>query len=122
MNSASRSWCDYPVLGTEATVDADTLFEPVYYPVPSASVDSESKLGQTLPLVNPLEEVDPFEFPLDPALALGDGELNYMERPEMDLEVPTGEEAFHVEDWSRYMWSAETGFEHLDTVLLSLGR
>lgn len=118
----STSWCDYPAAGTEATVNQDSLFEPAYSLVPSASVGSESQIGQTLPLVSPLEEVNPFEFPLDPVLALGERELNYMEEPEMDLQLPIGEEAFHVEDWSRYMWSAETGFEHLDTVLLSLGR
>jgi hypothetical protein len=61
-----------------------------------------------------MEDVNPFEFPLDPALALGDGGLGYLDDLDMDLEMPTVEGGFHVEDWSRYMWSAETGFEHLD--------
>jgi hypothetical protein len=92
---------------------AAALFDPGYSLLSSTTV-SDSQLP-TLPMVSPFEEVNPFEFPLDPALALGDGGLGYLDEIDMDLELPAVEGVFHVEDWSRYMWSAETGFEHLDT-------
>ncbi|CAG7962722.1 unnamed protein product [Penicillium salamii] len=113
--SAPGSLCDYPIFtGAEATNAANVLFDSAYTLLPSTSAVS-SEQTQTLPMVSPLENVNPFEFPLDPTLALGFGELGELEDMNMDLGMPIVEGAFHVEDWSRYMWSAETGFEHLDT-------
>ena len=110
-HSAPSSLCEYPIVSGAEAAAAAALFDPAYSVLPSTSAASDSQLSQTL--VSPFEGVNPFEFPLDPALALGDGGLGYLD--DMDLELPAVEEAFHVEDWSRYMWSAETGFEHLDT-------
>lgn len=106
-NSAPSSLADYPAV-------SEALFDPAYSLYSSAVSDAE--IAQALPLVSPLEGVNPFEFPLDPALALGDIGLGSLEDVDMsmDLELPPVEEGFHVEDWSRYMWSPETGFEHLD--------
>lgn len=109
-NSAPGSLCDYPIF-TGAETAANGLFDSAYSLLPSSAV-LESQSAQTIPMISPLEEVNPFEFPLDPALALEYSELEDMN---MDLGLPTVEGAFHVEDWSRYMWSAESGFEHLDT-------
>jgi hypothetical protein len=92
---------------------AAALFDPGYSLLTSTTAVSDSQLP-TLPMVSPFEGVNPFEFPLDPALALGDRGL-YLDEIDMDLDLPAVEGVFHVEDWSRYMWSAETGFEHLDT-------
>ncbi|KAJ5761136.1 hypothetical protein N7520_008292 [Penicillium odoratum] len=84
-----------PVMG-------NAIFDPTYSLLPPAT------LAQTDPL-GPLDSVNPFDFPLDPALADG------MCLGEMDLDITEGlEEVFQVEDWSRYMWSPENGFEHLD--------
>lgn len=67
-----------------------------------------------MPLSSPVGGGNPFDFRLEPELTLDDGTLAYLE--DMDAAVTEGlpEEVFHVEDWSRYMWSPETGFEHLD--------
>lgn len=64
-----------------------------------------------------MEEVNPFDFPLDSSLRLGDRALEYLDDLNMDVDLTEGltDEVFAVEDWSRYMWSPETGFEHLDT-------
>ncbi|KAJ5335156.1 hypothetical protein N7452_007559 [Penicillium brevicompactum] len=111
-HSAPGSLCDYPTFtGAESTA-VNGLFDSAYSLLPSTSAVLESQSAQTMPMVSPLEEVNPFEFSLDPALALGYSDLEDMN---LDLGLPTVEGAFHVEDWSRYMWSAETGFEHLDT-------
>ncbi|KAJ5530929.1 hypothetical protein N7527_004322 [Penicillium freii] len=115
-HSAPGSLYEYPVTSeAEATVAA--LFDPAYSLQPSTLAVSGSQIAQTLPMVSPLEGAHPFDFSLDPALELGDNHLGYLNEVDlnMDLELPPMEEVFHVEDWSRYMWSAETGFEHLDT-------
>ncbi|KAJ5750159.1 hypothetical protein N7533_007187 [Penicillium manginii] len=62
----------------------------------------------------PLEGSNPFETPLDPSLTLNDS-LGYLENMDIDVTEGLSDEVFHIEDWSRYMWSPETGFEHLDT-------
>lgn len=95
-----------PVLSRE-------IFDPAYNLLPSTL--SGASLVQNVPLISPLETVNPFDFPSDPSLALDDGALRYLEDLEVDITEGITEEVFHVEDWSRYMWSAETGFEHLDT-------
>lgn len=95
-----------PVLSRE-------IFDPAYNLLPSTL--SGASLVQNVPLISPLETVNPFDFPSDPSLALDDGALRYLEDMEVDITEGITEEVFHVEDWSRYMWSAETGFEHLDT-------
>ncbi|KAJ6146108.1 hypothetical protein N7497_008090 [Penicillium chrysogenum] len=101
--------------GEEGTAAA--LFDPAYSLQPSSLAVSAAQPAQTLPMVSPLDGVHPFDFSLDPALELGDNTLGYLNEVNinMDLDLPAMEEMFHVEDWSRYMWSAETGFEHLDT-------
>ncbi|KAJ5455212.1 hypothetical protein N7475_010333 [Penicillium sp. IBT 31633x] len=112
--SAPGSLYEYPVV---SEADAAALFDPAYSLLPSTTAVSGSLLAQTLPMVSPLDEVNPFEFPLDPAMELDDGSLSYLNNVDlsMDLDLPAVEDVFQVEDWSRYMWSAETGFEHLDT-------
>ncbi|CAI7607697.1 unnamed protein product [Penicillium discolor] len=114
--SAPGSLYDYPVT-SEAEAAAAALFDPAYSLQPSTLAVSGSQIAQTLSMVSPLEGAHPFDFSLDPALELGDNNLGYLNEVDlnMDLELPAMEEVFHVEDWSRYMWSAETGFEHLDT-------
>ncbi|KAJ5132895.1 hypothetical protein N7448_007053 [Penicillium atrosanguineum] len=89
------------------------MFDPAYNLLPSTL--SEATLVQNVPLISPHESLNPFDFPSDPSLALDDGTLRYLEDMEVDITEGITEEIFHVEDWSRYMWSAETGFEHLDT-------
>ncbi|OQE18915.1 hypothetical protein PENFLA_c020G07128 [Penicillium flavigenum] len=113
-HSAPGSLYEYPVSEEEGTVAA--LFDPAYSLQPSSAV-SGAQPAQTLPMVSPLDGVHPFDFSLDPALELGDNSLGYLNEVDinMNLDLPAMEEMFHVEDWSRYMWSAETGFEHLDT-------
>ncbi|OQD83316.1 hypothetical protein PENANT_c017G11020 [Penicillium antarcticum] len=108
-NSAPSSLADYPAV-------SGALFDPAFSLLPSSSAVSNAQLVQAMPLVSPLEGANPFEFPLDPALALGDIGLDSLDDVDMsmDLDLPPVEEGFHVEDWSRYMWSPETGFEHLD--------
>lgn len=83
------------------------IFDPAYSLLPSSTV-SDVQLAQTVPLISPLEGGNPFDFRLEPELTLDDGTL--------DAAVTEGlpEDVFHVENWSRYMWSPETGFEHLD--------
>jgi hypothetical protein len=115
-HSAPGSLYEYPVSeGEEGTAAA--LFDPAYSLQPSSLAVSAAQPAQTLPMVSPLDGVHPFDFSLDPALELGDNTLGYLNEVNinMDLDLPAMEEMFHVEDWSRYMWSAETGFEHLDT-------
>ncbi|KAJ5472691.1 hypothetical protein N7530_006692 [Penicillium desertorum] len=113
-HSAPGSLYEYPVSEEEGT--AAGLFDPAYSLQPSLAV-SGSQPAQTLPMVSPLDGVHAFDFSLDPALDLSDHALGYLNEVDinMDLDLPAMEEMFHVEDWSRYMWSAETGFEHLDT-------
>jgi hypothetical protein len=92
------------------------LFDPAYSLLPTtstASSVSDAQLAQTL--VSPSEGVNPFDFPLEPALALGDGSLGCLDDLDVDMTEGLSDDTFHVEDWSRYMWSPETGFEHLDT-------
>ncbi|KGO37201.1 hypothetical protein PEX1_065730 [Penicillium expansum] len=115
-HSAPGSLYEYPVT-SESDTTAAALFDPAYSLQPSTLAVSGSQVAQTLSMVSPLEGVNPFDFSLDPALELGDGTLGYLNEVDlsMDLEMPAMEEVFQVEDWSRYMWSAETGFEHLDT-------
>ena len=88
------------------------MFDPAYNLLPSTL--SGASLVQNAPMISPLESVNPFDFPLDPSLTLDDGALRYLEDMEVDITEGITEEVFHVEDWSRYMWSPETGFEHLD--------
>ncbi|KAJ9486225.1 hypothetical protein VN97_g7112 [Penicillium thymicola] len=115
-HSAPGSLYEYPV-SSDADVAAVALFDPAYSLQPSTLAVSGSQIAQTLSMVSPLEGAHQFDFSLDPALELGDNNLGYLNEVDlnMDLELPAMEEVFHVEDWSRYMWSAETGFEHLDT-------
>ncbi|KAJ5717939.1 hypothetical protein N7488_003585 [Penicillium malachiteum] len=91
---------------------AENIFDPLYSLLPSSV--SAAQFAQTAPMISPLDGANPFDFPLDPALGMDAGSLGYLE--EMDVDVTEGltEDLFHVEDWSRYMWSPETGFEHLD--------
>ncbi|KAJ5167781.1 uncharacterized protein N7482_003375 [Penicillium canariense] len=102
-------------LALDAAIGGE-MFDPRYTLVPAVS---GAGLVQAVPLISPLapEGATPFDFPLDPALTLDEEALGYL--GEMDVEVDFTEgvtgEVFHVEDWSRYMWSPETGFEHLDT-------
>ncbi|KAJ5780708.1 hypothetical protein N7457_005868 [Penicillium paradoxum] len=109
ISSASSGKTPYPDAGGSGRAAA--LFDPAYSLLPSSS----EQMAQTLPMVSPLEGGNPFEFPLDTSLDLDAG-LGYLDDVDLnlDLELPV-EEMFHVEDWSRYMWSVETGFEHLDT-------
>ncbi|OQE37073.1 hypothetical protein PENCOP_c010G02004 [Penicillium coprophilum] len=117
-HSAPGSLYEYPIEypATSGTEAAAALFDPAYSLQASTIAASGSQLAQTMPMVSPLEGGNPFDFSLDPALEMGDS-MRYLNEGEMnmDLEMPVMEEVFHVEDWSRYMWSAETGFEHLDT-------
>ncbi|KAJ5724507.1 hypothetical protein N7493_006235 [Penicillium malachiteum] len=94
------------------TTVAENIFDPLYSLLPSSV--SVAQFAQTAPLISPLDGASPFDFPLDPALGMDAGSLGYLE--DMDVDVTEGltEDLFHVEDWSRYMWSPETGFEHLD--------
>ncbi|KAJ5916136.1 hypothetical protein N7504_000151 [Penicillium tannophilum] len=92
----------------DPSIMGNTIFDPMYSLLPSSS----DALMQPGPLISPLDSANPFEFPLDPELTVN-GTLGCLE--DMDLDITEGlEEVFHVEDWSRYMWSPETGFEHLD--------
>ncbi|KAJ6167057.1 hypothetical protein N7470_002504 [Penicillium chermesinum] len=88
------------------------LFDPMYSLLTSSV--SEAGLTQTCPLTSPVDGGNPFDFPLDPLLGLDASHFGY--REDMDVDVTEGltDEMFHVEDWSRYMWSPETGLEHLD--------
>lgn len=94
----------------------------MYSLFPSSSSGTTAPVTQTAPLVSPLEGANPFEFPVDPALTLNDASLGYLENMEVDVTAGVSEEVFHVEDWSRYMWSPETGFEHLDAGLSSVAQ
>lgn len=87
------------------------LFDPAFALLPSPSSVS---MAQTMPLISPLEGANPFDFLLDPALTLDDGTMGYLEGMDVDVTEGLSEDVFHVEDWSRFMWSPETGFEHLD--------
>ena len=107
--SAPGSLCDFNMFAGESAASA--LFDSTYSLLPSTA---SSLPAQTAPMISQ-DEVSPFDFPLDPALALGFGELRELEDMSVDLGLPAVEGAFHVEDWSRYLWTAETGFEHLDT-------
>ncbi|KAJ5970906.1 uncharacterized protein N7479_000824 [Penicillium vulpinum] len=116
--SAPGSLYEYPVeYPATSGAEAGALFDPAYSLQSSTLAVSSSQFARTMPMVSPLEGVNPFDFSLDPALELGENALGYLNEVDMnmDLEMPVMEEVFHVEDWSRYMWSAETGFEHLDT-------
>ncbi|KAJ5721481.1 uncharacterized protein N7483_009415 [Penicillium malachiteum] len=108
--SLARSAPDTEMMDTTVT---ENIFDPLYSLLPSSSV-STAQFTQTAPMISPLEGANPFDFPLDPALGMDAGTLSYLE--DMDVDVTEGltEDLFHVEDWSRYMWSPETGFEHLD--------
>lgn len=106
------SSCERSAPDNVAIDGSGNLFDPLYSLLPATSV---SQFAQTAPLISPLESgANPFDFPLDPALGIDAGALGYLD--EMDVDVTEGltEDLFHVEDWSRYMWSPETGFEHLD--------
>ncbi|KAI2793254.1 hypothetical protein POX_b03307 [Penicillium oxalicum] len=95
-----------------------TIFDPMYSLVPAMSaVSTAAELVANIPILSPMEEVNPFDFPLDHSLRLGDRALEYLDDLNMDVDLTEGltDEVFAVEDWSRYMWSPETGFEHLDT-------
>lgn len=89
------------------------LFDPMYSLLPSSVTQAE---------ISPLEleAVNPFDFPLDPALTISDASLGYLDGMNVDLTAGAADDVFQVEDWSRYMWSPETGFEHLDTGLPSV--
>ncbi|KAJ5683481.1 hypothetical protein N7462_006646 [Penicillium macrosclerotiorum] len=94
-------------------VGCGVTFDPMYSLLPSSSASVSG--AQMVPMIGPLEDANPFDFPLDPALTLDDTTLGYLEDMEVDITEGLTEDLFHVEDWSRYMWSPETGFEHLDT-------
>lgn len=89
------------------------MFDPMYSIVPASTSASQAGLVQNVPLISPLDGANPFDFPLDPALGLDEGALEYLD--DMDLTEGLAEEDFLVQDWTRYIWSPETGFEHLDT-------
>ena len=109
--SLSRSAPENLALNTVLTGD---MFDPMYSMIPSTTSMSTAQVTQTGPLISPLESVNPFDFPLDPALTLGGGSMGYLEGMDVDVTEGLTEEMFQVEDWSRYMWTPETGFEHLD--------
>ena len=69
-NSAPSSLADYPAA-------SEALFDSAYSLVPSSSAVSDAQFVQALPSVSPLEGANPFDFPLDPALALGDIGLGF---------------------------------------------
>lgn len=87
------------------------MFDPMYSLAPAST--SVSRAGLIQNAISPLDDANPFDFPLDPALALDDGALEYLD--DMDLTEGLADEGFMVQDWTRYIWSPETGFEHLDT-------
>ncbi|KAJ5989002.1 hypothetical protein N7481_004212 [Penicillium waksmanii] len=88
-------------------------FDPMYSLLPSTI--SGAQMAQTVPMISPLEGSNPFDTPLDPSLTLNDSLGGYLESMDIDVTEGLSDEVFHIEDWSRYMWSPETGFEHLDT-------
>lgn len=69
-------------------------------------------------LISPLDGSTPLVFQLDPTLTIDDETLGYLEYMNMDISEVLPEENLHIENWSEYMWSTETGFEHLDTRFL----
>lgn len=89
------------------------LFDPSFTLLPSTSSVS---LVQTMPLISPLEggNGNPFDFPLDPSLAVGEEVMGCLDGMDVDITEGLSEDVFHVEDWSRYMWSPETGFDQID--------
>ncbi|KAJ5155330.1 hypothetical protein N7492_008133 [Penicillium capsulatum] len=109
----SRSAPDSFVLDSVLSRD---LFDPMYSLLPSSSMTQASTV-QTVPLLSPLERANPFDIPLDPALTMNDASLGYLDNMDVDVTAGVADDVFHVEDWSRYMWSPETGFEHLDSGL-----
>jgi hypothetical protein len=111
--------CSADDLALDPVLSSD-IFDPAYNLLPSTL--SGGSVVENGPLISPLESVNPFDFPLDPSLTLDDGALRYLEDMEVDITEGITEEMFHVEDWSRYMWSPETGFEHLDTGHPSVSR
>lgn len=87
------------------------LFDPAFTLLPSTSSVS---VAQTMPLVSPLEGGNPFEFPLDPSLTVDEGVMGCLGGMDVDITEGLSEDMFQVEDWSRYMWSPETGFDQID--------
>lgn len=97
----------------DPALTAEGLFDPMYSLMSSSM--SEPGLARNGQLISPLESGDPFDFSVDPLMALDACQLTYTDDMDLDLTEGLTEDMFHVEDWSRYMWSAETGLEHLDT-------
>lgn len=92
-----------------------SLFDPAFTllpPTPSNPIQTD----KTPPLTSPLEAVNPLDIPLEPSLSLEDAALGCTVAMAMDVDLNGGScgDVFHVEDWSRYLWSPESGFEHLD--------
>lgn len=99
------------ILAIDPALTGSNIFDPAY----SLLSSSISEPGLTTgPLISPLESANPFDFSLDPSLSLDTSNLGYIEDMDMDVTEGLTEDMFHVEDWSRYMWSPETGLEHLD--------
>ncbi|KAF7716824.1 Copper-fist domain-containing protein [Penicillium ucsense] len=96
----------------------ETIFDPMYSLEATTSAAAVSAgLVATMPMLSPMEGANPFDFPLDPSLRLDEQTLGYLDDMNLDVDLSEGlaDEVFAVEDWSRYMWSPENGFEHLDT-------
>lgn len=70
-----------------------------------------------MPVIDALEDINMTDPSLDPSLAFDERALRSVGGL-ADLNMSAiddwTEEMFHVEDWSRFMWSPETGFEHLN--------
>lgn len=94
-------------------VATSALFDPSFTLLPSTSSVS---VPQNMSQISPLEGSNPFEFPLDPSLLADEGMMGCLNGCNMDVDITEGltEDVFHVEDWSRYMWSPETGFDQID--------
>jgi hypothetical protein len=75
---------------------------------------------QNAPVITLLEGTNPFDFPLDLGQRHDDGTLEYLD--DMDLTEGITAEVFHVEGWSNYMWSPETGFEQVNTGYLAVSQ
>ncbi|KAJ5493348.1 hypothetical protein N7539_002094 [Penicillium diatomitis] len=100
------------------TTMCETIFDPMYSLDATTSAAAVSAgLVATMPMLSPMEGANPFDFPLDPSLRLDEQTLGYLDDLNLDVDLSEGlaDEVFAVEDWSRYMWSPENGFEHLDT-------
>ncbi|OKO98430.1 hypothetical protein PENSUB_9106 [Penicillium subrubescens] len=95
------------------------IIDTIYSLIPSSSVTGAS-LVQNAPVITLLEGTNPFDFPLDLGQRHDNGTLEYLD--DMDLTEGITAEVFHVEGWSNYMWSPETGFEQVNTGYLAVSQ